>query len=173
MIDSLVVRPVLRVTTWVKRHWVATAIILVLLFVAPPLLTSLAWVSRKLFAGVRTVTAAVRFAGDIKAKVDAIVDDVEQKVADGLKALARVPARVYWVAFGVGLLSPLLGATVAAWQFMDQFKTGRDVDNLKRIREGKENEAEMQPPTVPPPIIEAPTNINLPLPDFSTSSFGA
>ena len=135
MIDSLIVRPVLKVTTWVKRHPLLALLTLLVLFVLPPILV----VIYGALQGVVNVARAI-FGVNIAGKVGAVAI----KAATWLTAK---PSRVYWIAFGVGLFAPIAGAGLAAWTFLDQFKNYTGDTKVSTTTE----ETPTRPPEVEPP----------------------
>lgn len=115
IVDKIFVRPWLKVATWCKRHWVATLIILFLLWIVPPFLTAAFSVVEgivKLVARFSGVALAVRVGNALNA---------------GLNWLGADSRRLWWLAFGLGLFFPLLGILLSAWLFLDQFKATAQV----------------------------------------------
>jgi len=152
MIDSLIVRPLLRVTTWVKRHPLLALLAVVILFLLPPVIIVLTWILNSVLGLVGTIAAAV--VGAEKAKE--IAEKVYQAFSKFLTWLSDAPHRCYWVALAVGLFMPLAGVALAAWCFLDRFKTGDWKASLKL-----DNRSETPAPATP---IEPPT------PDISETS---
>jgi hypothetical protein len=118
MIDRLILRPILRVTTWVKRHPFLAFLLLLFLFVLPPFVFFLYLIAKTVVdlvsrflgirAGIFVATAAMKFLRWVEAK----------------------PWRCAWIAFAVSLIFPLLGFSIGAWCFLDQFKPKRDTTQL-------------------------------------------
>lgn len=150
MIDAFIVRPVLKVTTWIKRHPLLALLTLLLLFVLPPILV----VIYQVLSGVVNITRSI-FGATVAGKVGAAAI----KAATWLSAK---PHRCYWVALGVGLFAPLAGAALAAWCFLDTFKTYTGDVKIETPRDT----------TTPPPDVEPPTP-DLSLSDAFDDFFGA
>jgi hypothetical protein len=110
MIDRFILRPILKVGTWVKRHPAAALVIVLLLWLVPPFVSTLAIGASTLIRAVNSVLGLA----------------VATQVAKGLSAVitwfTQNPKRAYWLAALVGFFSPLIGAVLALWLFLDRFK---------------------------------------------------
>src|SRR5262245_59222960 len=99
----MIVRPFLTVTTFLKRKWPLALLILLLLWLAPPLMVAIA-------KGIAWALAAIaRFAGE---KTAAAVQKYAERF---LRWLLSTPAACFIVIAPVLIFFPLIGAPLLAW----------------------------------------------------------
>lgn len=134
MIDALIVRPVLRVTTWIKRHPLLALLLLAILFFLPPFIV----VAYAVLSAVQKAANAI-----LGVKVG---ETVGKAVVKAGAWLAEKPSRCLWLAAGVSLFMPIAGAALAAWCFLDRFKSGEWTAKLDSRTPAPE-----PPPLEPPP----------------------
>lgn len=112
MIDKIFVRPVLAVGTFIKRNPLLAALLLVILFLLPPLMVALFTVTRWIV--------------DLVSKIIGV--EAAAKLGTAIARALDWMANNHWgcplFAIAIGMFSPLVGGLLAAWCFVDKFKTG-------------------------------------------------
>ena len=140
MTSEYITGPISKVVQWVKRHWLLTLAIFVLLFVIPPFFAVVAMTLGQLLAIIAGILKAIKLPIDT---VDRVMNSISEYVNRFLDWLGKDTKRNYWLAIFVGVFFPIVGFFIAAWSFLDTFKDS----NIK---------LEAEPggigPTTPPPI---------------------
>lgn len=130
MIDKIFIRPLLSVGTFIKRNPLLSLVLLLILFLLPPLLYAVS----RVFYWIVGIVARV-FGLTAAAKVGEWLGSLltwMQNNSFGCPAFALV----------IGFFSPLTGGLLTAWCVVDKFKRGPEVTALPSLPDPPTTEGE-------------------------------
>lgn len=130
MIDLLINKVILAITTFVKRHPGVTILILFLLWIVPTLVAVMSTVARFFSRWNQTLVVGnwiVKFAQWIFYTGPNLTDVGTASAAGAAAGALDTPKGykpVWWIlVYGIAVINPLFGAVLAVWSFIDRYKT--------------------------------------------------